>query len=62
LRTGEKHCTESLQALVREKKGPAQVPKMIEFVDELPLTAVGKIDKKSLRASYKLCSGRTVTQ
>ncbi|MGF6899859.1 AMP-binding protein [Paraburkholderia sp. GAS348] len=62
LRTDEKHCTESLQALVREKKGPAQVPKVIEFVDELPLTAVGKIDKKSLRANYKLCSDRTVTQ
>jgi len=62
LRTGEKRCSKSLQALVREKKGPAQVPKVIEFVDELPLTAVGKIDKKSLRASYNLRSDRTVTQ
>jgi fatty-acyl-CoA synthase len=53
LRAGEKPCTESLQALVRERKGPAQVPKVIEFVDELPLTAVGKIDKKALRARYK---------
>jgi non-ribosomal peptide synthetase component E (peptide arylation enzyme) len=26
-----------------------EVPKIIEFVDELPFTSVGKIDKKVLR-------------
>jgi long-chain acyl-CoA synthetase len=33
----------------KENCAPYEVPKIIEFVDELPLTAVGKIDKKVLR-------------
>jgi acyl-CoA synthetase (AMP-forming)/AMP-acid ligase II len=28
---------------------PYKVPKIVEFVDEVPLTAVGKVDKKALR-------------
>lgn len=43
---------EPLIALVREKKGPVYVPKTVEFVDSLPLTPVGKADKKVLRARY----------
>jgi fatty-acyl-CoA synthase len=38
--------------LVRDKKGPVYAPKSIDFVDALPLTAVGKADKKVLRARY----------
>jgi fatty-acyl-CoA synthase len=38
--------------LVRDKKGPVYAPKSVEFVDALPLTAVGKADKKVLRARY----------
>jgi fatty-acyl-CoA synthase len=41
-----------LAALVRERKGPHQVPKRIEIVSDLPKTAVGKIDKKALRSAY----------
>ena len=52
LRAGEGPCADSLRTLVREKKGAAQVPKSIDFVDSLPLTAAGKIDKKALRAAY----------
>lgn len=33
----------------REKCAPYEVPKIIEFRDELPLTTVGKVDKKVLR-------------
>lgn len=33
----------------KERCAPYEVPKIIEFIDELPLTAVGKIDKKVLR-------------
>ena len=29
------------------------VPERVEFVDTLPLTSVGKIDKKKLRAKYR---------
>ncbi|MBW2298615.1 MAG: hypothetical protein JRF32_13540, partial [Deltaproteobacteria bacterium] len=33
----------------KEKCSPYEVPKRIELIDEIPLTAVGKIDKKVLR-------------
>ncbi len=33
----------------KENMAPYKVPKAIEFIDEIPLTAVGKVDKKSLR-------------
>jgi fatty-acyl-CoA synthase len=40
---------EELIALVRERKGAHQAPKSVEFLDALPLTTVGKVDKKALR-------------
>jgi fatty-acyl-CoA synthase len=42
----------ALMARVRARKGPHYAPKSIEVVDQLPLTKVGKIDKKVLRATY----------
>jgi long-chain acyl-CoA synthetase len=36
------HCRENLT--------PYKVPKVIEITDAMPLTAVGKVDKKALRA------------
>ncbi len=33
----------------KEKCSPYEVPKQIEILDEIPLTAVGKVDKKVLR-------------
>jgi len=33
----------------RENMAPYKVPKIIEFIDAIPLTAVGKVDKKALR-------------
>jgi len=33
----------------KEKCSPYEVPKKVELIDEIPLTAVGKIDKKMLR-------------
>jgi fatty-acyl-CoA synthase len=41
-----------LMSFVREKKGPIQTPKAIIFVSSIPLTAVGKPDKKVLRIQY----------
>jgi fatty-acyl-CoA synthase len=41
-----------LIGLVREHKGAVYAPKSIDVVDVLPLTAVGKADKKALRARY----------
>jgi fatty-acyl-CoA synthase len=42
----------ALAQLVKDRKGPAQAPKRVEFVEALPLTAVGKVDKKILRARF----------
>ena len=33
----------------RESLDQRIVPKIIEFIDAMPLTAVGKVDKKALR-------------
>lgn len=41
-----------LATLVKDAKGSAHTPKGIEFAASLPSTAVGKIDKKALRAPY----------
>ena len=41
---------EDILAFARGKLTPYEVPKIIEFMDALPLTAVGKLDKKRLRA------------
>ena len=41
-----------LIALVREHKGSIQAPKRVVFIDAIPQTAVGKPDKKALRARY----------
>lgn len=43
---------ETLRAFVRDQKGPVKTPKSIIFIEELPLTKVGKVDKKRLRSDY----------
>jgi acyl-CoA synthetase (AMP-forming)/AMP-acid ligase II len=40
---------EELLAFAREEFSPYKVPKIMEFVDAMPLTVVGKVDKKALR-------------
>ena len=49
---GTDPSAEALVQLVKERKGPAHAPKRVDFVDRLPLTAVGKVDKKVVRARY----------
>ncbi len=48
-----------LIAYVRERKGPVQTPKRIEIVDMIPLTGVGKPDKKQLRQIYAPAVGQS---
>ncbi|WP_167383674.1 AMP-binding protein [Bordetella genomosp. 12] len=43
---------QDLIAFVKERKGSVTAPKSVSFVAELPLTNLGKIDKKALRAPY----------
>lgn len=40
---------EDIISFAKEKCAPYEVPKIIEITEELPLTAVGKVDKKILR-------------
>jgi len=60
LKNGSGTSAEELIAHVRERKGPVCAPKSVDFVAELPLTAVGKADKKRLRAQYWPQAGRQV--
>ena len=43
---------EALIASVRARKGSVQAPKSVDFVDALPLSPLGKTDKKALRLRY----------
>ncbi|WP_332644873.1 fatty-acid--CoA ligase FadD8 [Aeromicrobium sp.] len=44
--------TKDIQALVKDRKGAVQSPKDVIIADSLPLTALGKPDKKALRANF----------
>ena len=52
LRGGVTTSAEELMALVKQRKGSHYSPKTVDFTDTIPLTAVGKPDKKALRARY----------
>ena len=52
LRPGATCTVEELTVHVRQLKGVHQAPKRIEFIDAIPLTAVGKPDKKALRTRF----------
>ena len=44
---------DDIRAYCRETMAPYKMPKAIEFIDKIPLTAVGKVDKKALRQAGK---------
>jgi fatty-acyl-CoA synthase len=44
--------TAEIQAAVKERKGSVQAPKRVEVVDSLPVTGLGKPDKKAVRARF----------
>jgi fatty-acyl-CoA synthase len=52
LRPGQAASPEEIIASVRAAKGPIHAPKAVIFVDAIPLTALGKPDKKLLRQRY----------
>jgi fatty-acyl-CoA synthase len=52
LKPGAAATEAELIKLVRDAKGAVQTPKSIEFVEELPVTGLGKLDKKAIRARY----------
>jgi fatty-acyl-CoA synthase len=52
VREGARPNAEELINLVKARKGSAHAPKHIKFVSQLPMTAVGKVDKKVLKAGF----------
>jgi hypothetical protein len=59
-RIGSEALVASRQALVIKAKGSVQTSKSIDFVPGIPLTPVGKPDKKAVRAQYWKDSDRRV--
>jgi fatty-acyl-CoA synthase len=52
LRPGAVVAAAELLAHVRALKGPVQTPKSLQVLDALPVTALGKVDKKALRTRF----------
>ena len=59
-REGARPNADELINLVKARKGSAHAPKHIKFVTELPMTGVGKIDKKVLKAGFWIGRDRMV--
>jgi fatty-acyl-CoA synthase len=59
-RPGVSIGADELAAFVKARKGATHAPKSVDFVDALPLTTVGKIDKKALRGPYWMGQERQV--
>jgi fatty-acyl-CoA synthase len=57
LRAGEAATERELVEFVKSRKGSLTAPKSVEFVAAIPVTNLGKVDKKALRARY--WSGRS---
>ncbi len=49
---GGEELAEELKAAVKDAKGAVQAPKSVDFVAQIPLSAVGKPDKKALRKQF----------
>ena len=49
-----------IKASVKERKGSVQVPKQVVVVDSVPITALGKPDKKAVRAQFWEGAARSV--
>ena len=52
LRPGGRVTAEELTAFARERLAGYKLPRSVDFVDELPRTATGKVLKRELRARY----------
>lgn len=52
LKEGQSVSAQELTQRVKAAKGAVQAPKTVDFVLALPLTSLGKLDKKALRAVY----------
>jgi fatty-acyl-CoA synthase len=60
LRPGASVDASELIDLVKQHKGSIHAPKHVDFVESIPLSPLGKPDKKTIRAQYWGDSGRMV--
>ncbi len=60
LRDGQTVEAAELVERVRSAKGSVHAPKSVDFVGALPLTPLGKLDKKALRAQFWEGAARSV--
>jgi fatty-acyl-CoA synthase len=51
-RPGKTVDVDAIVAMVKKAKGSVQAPKSVDIVDSIPLSALGKPDKKALRAQF----------
>jgi len=59
-RPGKSIDADELVALVKQAKGSVQAPKSVDVVEAIPMSALGKPDKKALRQQYWGDRGRGV--
>ena len=52
--------TTEIQAAVKDRKGSVHSPKQVIVVDSVPVTALGKPDKKAVRAQFWEGAGRAI--
>ena len=52
LHEGKSVTDQELIKFVKERKGSLMAPKSVEFWDGIPLTNLGKVDKKAMRAKF----------
>ena len=60
LREGQTTSAQELIDFVKSRKGSLVAPKSVDFVAAVPLTNLGKPDKKAMRAPYWSTRGRSV--
>ncbi len=60
LKPGQAASPDALVQFIKESDGSVVAPKSVTFLDALPLTSLGKIDKKRLRAPFWSTEGRDV--
>ena len=60
LNKGMKATEREIVEFVKERKGSLVAPKTVDFWDEIPLTNLGKIDKKKIRSFFWKDQGRKV--
>jgi len=47
--TASEQTKSEIMKFAQENLAKYKIPKIIEFIEEMPLTTVGKVDKKALR-------------